>query len=86
MVTLIAVMSGDQSSESDDTLPPRYQERALSLAVKYCCRGALSVVHLVQQNRKCFTSSFSMPQAQSGDSAAPILCRYSLILPMAMCS
>ena len=66
MVTLTAVMSGDQSSGSDGALPPRHRERALSLAVKYCRRDTLSVVHLVQRNRKCFTSSFSTPQAQSG--------------------
>ncbi len=52
------------------------------MPVRSCHRGALSVVHLVQRNRKCFTSSFSTPQARSGDSAAPILCRYSLILPI----
>jgi len=84
MVALTTVMSGDQSSGSDGALPPRHREKALSLAVSYRCRGALSVVHLVQRNRKCFTSSSSTPQAQSGDSVAPILCRYLLILPMAV--
>ena len=84
MVALTAVMSGDQSSGSDGALPPRHRERAFPLAVKYCRRGALSMVHLVQRNRKCFTSSFSTPQAQFGDSVAPILCRYLLILPMAV--
>lgn len=84
MVALTTVMSGDQSSGSDDALPPRHRERAFSLAVRYCRRGALSVVHLEQQNRKCFTSSFSTPQAQFDDSAAPILCRHSLILPVAV--
>ncbi len=59
MVTLTAVMSGNQFSGSDDALTPRHRERALSLAVRYRRRGALSVLHLVQRNRKCFTSSFS---------------------------
>jgi len=37
-------MSDDQSFESDDTLPFKHRERALSLVIRYYCRGALFVV------------------------------------------
>jgi len=58
MMILTAIMSNDQSSESDDALFFKHQKKALSLAVKYCCRDTLFVIYLMQQNKKCFISSF----------------------------
>ena len=83
-MTLTAVMSDDQSFRSDDALLFKHQKKALSLIIKYYCRDTLSVIYLMQQNRKCFIFSFFMLQTQSDDSVTSILYRYLLILLITM--
>jgi len=79
-MTLTAVMSDDQSFKSDDTLLFKHQKKALSLTVKYYCRNTFSVIYLMQQNRKCFMSSFFTLQIQFNDLMMFILYKYLLIL------
>ncbi len=80
MMTLIAVMSDDQSFKFNDALSFKHQKKALSLIIKYYCRDTLSVIYLMQQNRKYFIFSFFTSQIQFSDLMTFILYRYLLIL------